>query len=158
VGFSIKSRLGSAPTLLNASRTTNFTYLVKGLQANDVKIINNVNTRSKLKDRIKKIYDLGGWLEFETMDNPKFKKNLMMVDSVMPQIASRILFAYFSSNKNSMTDLLTHLINENYFDREASFYEHKIKELLSAIALGMKPGTTWDGNVSNPAIFTTGIL
>ena len=146
MGFSIKSRLGSAPTLLNASRTTNFTYLVKGLQANDVKIINNVNTRSKLKDRIKKIYDLGGWLEFETMDNPKFKKNLMMVDSVMPQIASRILFAYFSSNKNSMTDLLTHLINENYFDREASFYEHKIKELLSAIALGMKPGTTWDGN------------
>jgi len=50
-GFSIKSDLGNAPTLLNASGATNFVYEVEGLTADDIAEINSINTRTKIIDR-----------------------------------------------------------------------------------------------------------
>lgn len=47
VGFSIKSELGGAPTLLNASRATNFVFAVRGLSPDDAARINAIEGRSK---------------------------------------------------------------------------------------------------------------
>lgn len=145
-GFSIKSELGSPPTLLNASLATNFTYIANGLQQSDIEHILNIASNKKLKDRVKAIYDAGGRLEFESMDKSKFRDNLMMIDSDMPQIVSRILLAYYKGGKSSMIDILRYIVEENFFDKPPGFYEHKIKELLWAIALGMRPATRWNGN------------
>lgn len=57
VGYSIKSSLGSPATLLNASSNTNFKYLVEGLAKNDIKRINNIDTRTKLVDRLEYMKD-----------------------------------------------------------------------------------------------------
>jgi len=63
-GFGIKSYLGGKPSLLNASRTTNFIYKVQGLTLDQMDKINSIKTRHKLTDRLERIYDLGGELVF----------------------------------------------------------------------------------------------
>ena len=57
LGFSIKSQLGNPSTLLNAGETTNFIYKIVGVNLSDTDIsqINNISSRSKIKDRITEI-------------------------------------------------------------------------------------------------------
>lgn len=57
LGFSIKSQLGGASTLLNAGKTTNFIYKIEGSNITDKEIseINVIDSRSKIKDRIEVI-------------------------------------------------------------------------------------------------------
>ena len=64
LGFSIKSQLGGASTLLNAGKTTNFIFKINNLTLtqNQISEINEIDTRSKIKDRIEKITELGGIL------------------------------------------------------------------------------------------------
>ena len=54
LGFSIKSQLGGASTLLNAGKTTNFIYEIENINLTDNKInsINSIDSRSKIKDII----------------------------------------------------------------------------------------------------------
>lgn len=54
LGFSIKSQLGGQATLLNAGKTTNFIYQISDFELTDdqVKSINEIDTKSKIKDRI----------------------------------------------------------------------------------------------------------
>nr|MCR5607736.1 HpaII family restriction endonuclease [Lachnospiraceae bacterium] len=86
VGFSIKSEIGNAPTLLNAGTTTNFIYRVKGLTSEQAKEINSIETKTKIKDRMKLIKNYGGVIEYSDMNHSGFKRNLIMIDSSMPQI------------------------------------------------------------------------
>src|SRR5699024_7238839 len=56
LSFSIKSYLGSNPTLLNASNGTVVTYeLTRKLADNQIKKINEIDGHSKVKNRIAKI-------------------------------------------------------------------------------------------------------
>ncbi len=55
VGFSIKSEVGNAPTLLNAGLTTNFIYKVTGITTEQAAEINAIDTRTKIKDKMTKI-------------------------------------------------------------------------------------------------------
>ena len=55
VGFSIKSEIGNAPTLLNAGLTTNFIYKVTGISSAQANEINAIDTRTKIKDKMSKI-------------------------------------------------------------------------------------------------------
>lgn len=65
LGFSIKSQLGSPSTLLNAGKTTNFIYQVHGqLSESEIQIINSIQTRQKVKDRINMIMEKGCFLNF----------------------------------------------------------------------------------------------
>ena len=61
VGFSIKSEVGNAPTLLNAGQTTNFIYKVTGITSEQAQQINVIDTKTKIKDRMKRIKELGGF-------------------------------------------------------------------------------------------------
>ena len=56
MGFSIKSYLGGAPTLLNASGATNFIYEVSDIADDTMKAINAIETGAKIVDRIQTIY------------------------------------------------------------------------------------------------------
>ena len=48
MGFSIKSFLGGAPTLLNASKATNLIYEISGLTDAQMNTVNAINTRKKI--------------------------------------------------------------------------------------------------------------
>jgi len=145
VGFSIKSELGNPPTLLNAGKTTNFIYEISDLDPNEVDVINAIKTKNKLIDRMAAIADKGGTLSFVEMENATFSNNLIMIDSQMPTIVAEMLMGYYDKNIADCVALANYVSQVDPLSCNAEFYRHKIKDLLCAIALGMKPATSWDG-------------
>ena len=146
VGFSIKSEVGHAPTLLNAGMTTNFIYKVTGITSEQAKEVNAIETRTKIKDRMAKIAELGGSVKYCGMNHDGFKRNLIMVDSSMPEILGNMLL-YFYSEDVKECDRLVDMLGERdplgYGD--AMMYTYKFKKFLCSCALGMKPAKPWDG-------------
>ena len=146
VGFSIKSEVGNAPTLLNAGQTTNFIYKVTGITAEQAQQINAIDTKTKIKDRMKRIKELGGSVQYVDMNHQGFKRNLIMVDSSMPQIIGNMLLYYYEEEVKDC-DKLVKIAGQRdplgYGD--SMMYEYKFKKFLCSCALGMKPAKKWDG-------------
>lgn len=146
VGVSIKSEVGHAPTLMNAGTTTNFIYRVTGITPEQANEINAIDTRTKIKDRMAKIIEYGGSVKYCGMSHDGFKRNLIMVDSSMPEIIGNMLL-YFYSEDVKECDKLVEMLGERdplgYGD--AMMYTYKFKKFLCSCALGMKPAKPWDG-------------
>lgn len=151
IGFSIKSKLGSPATLLNASGATNFTYKIIGLDKRKLKEINTIDTKSKIRDRIFAIRKAGGGFAFHNIDSKIFERNLRKIDTIMPEIMAEILLAYFSDKGTTFSELLQHLKDDEVqiltFKLTTADYEYKIKSLLNNAALGMVPASPWDGTL-----------
>ncbi|MGM1055722.1 MAG: HpaII family restriction endonuclease [Bacteroidota bacterium] len=153
LGFSIKSQLGNPSTLLNAGKTTNFIYEIEGNEQLTDKIdaINQIETRSKIKDRIAKIKEYGGRLVFCETEKGIFQNNLILIDSLLPQILSTILLEYYSNSKSRFLELVKviEVLNPQKFDLSHNhlFYSYKLKRFLSDIALGMMPSKVWTGEL-----------
>lgn len=151
LGFSIKSQLGSPSTLLNAGKTTNFVYILKNLKLSDDEInqINLISSKSKIMDRVSKIQVKGGSFEFLKIDRQIFANNLILIDSLLPQILSQIVLDFYTSNDSHLVDLVNTISRKNplNFDIQNNhkFYDYKIKRFLTDIALGMMPSLVWDG-------------
>lgn len=113
-GFSIKSYLGSSSTLLNAGKTTNFIYHIsEGLTDHTAEQINNINTRSKIKDRITALLEKGCTVNYHGMENAGFEANLIVIDSNLPQIIAQVLLSFFSGKGSSLNDLTALLTTQN---------------------------------------------
>ena len=108
IDFSIKSYIGGAPTLLNASGATVFTYLVNAPHAVDlIEDVNNIHGTSKIKDRITYLISQGINLKFSKSMDETFYFNLQMIDSRMPEIlAGLVLTSYFVKGKK-MDDVVS---------------------------------------------------
>jgi HpaII restriction endonuclease. len=151
LGFSIKSQLGSPSTLLNAGTTTNFIYEINftHLTKDEIEQINSIDTRSKIMDRIALIKNKGGVFEFVKTEKQIFSNNLVLIDSLLPQILSQIVFDFYSTEFSHLIDLVNQTANKNplEFDveNEHKFYEYKIKRFLTDVALGMMPSQVWTG-------------
>tara|TARA_R110002049_G_scaffold213973_1_gene385483 strand:+ start:1326 stop:2024 length:699 start_codon:yes stop_codon:yes gene_type:complete len=151
LGFSIKSQPGSPSTLLNAGKTTNFIYNINdaSLTKNEIEQINSIGTRSKIMDRITQIQSKGGTFEFVKTEKQIFSNNLILIDSLLPEILSQIVFDFYSSEFSHLTDLVNSTAEKNplKFDieNEHKFYEYKIKRFLTDAALGMMPSQVWTG-------------
>lgn len=153
LGFSIKSQLGGASTLLNAGKTTNFIYKIEGSNITDKNIseINAIDTRSKIKDRIEEIKKHSGNIIFTNTESSIFGDNLILIDSALPQILSEIVYLFFTSGLSKTLDLVNEitLLNPLKFNLETNhpFYSYKIKRFLTDIALGMMPSKVWTGQL-----------
>jgi len=149
LGFSIKSQLGSASTLLNASKATNFRFQVNSLLPSDIQKINNIQNPKKILNRIMKIKELGGKLTFDKVVHKVFSNNLVLIDSLLPQIMGHILLGYYTSSISKVKDLVDQLESTNpiSFDNTQKhlFYTYKIKRLLTDIAVGLMPTKVWGG-------------
>ena len=146
VVFSIKSEVGGAPTLMNAGQTTNFIYRVKGITSKQAEEINAIDTKTKIKERMKAIKDCGGTVEYAGMNHAGFKRNLMMIDTNMPQIIGNMLLYHYDGDIKECKKLVE-LVGERdpLGYGEAMMYEYKFKKFLCSCALGMKPAKVWDG-------------
>lgn len=159
-GFSIKSEIGSAPTLVNASLLTNFHYrLTKPLTKEQVEFVNNMKVKQGSKQvtdvmgRLSKIKEFGAELQFCGIQPNKnnenvFLENLILVDSCMPQILAWLLYTSFSTGERKL-DKLTEMITEANpmgfpMTVNTKHYEAKVKRLLLDFALGMLPGQPWE--------------
>lgn len=147
LGFSIKSQLGRPSTLLNASRATNFIYNLNGNLD-----IENVNLFNEKKNFIEKFTILKNnkiELEFIETENSIFRNNLVLIDSLLPDIIANVLIYSSQTNNTTLSYLVDRLIEVNPIKYDLSqkhnFYEYKLKHLLTDIALGLMPSKVWKG-------------
>ena len=146
-GFSIKSDLGSAPTLFNASQATNFKFEVFGVSYEQMQEINSINTKHKVIDRMKRIPEIK-FIEIVNSSRYKdtFAKNLLFVDTQMSIILAEMLKLFYVKNISDCALLAIELEEQDIFGFAVeNFYRHKIKKFLCAVALGFKPTDKWDG-------------
>lgn len=152
LGFSIKSQLGRPSTLLNASGSTNFSYkLSKKLTTDQINHINSIETASKIKDRLSKISEFDSSISFDKVDNFIFDSNLKLIDSLLPNILSNIIFLFYTSLNNTLLSLLSEIEIQNPLKFNTTnnhpFYSYKIKRFLTDVALGMMPAKVWTGEL-----------
>lgn len=152
IGSLIKSELGSYQTLLNAGKTTNFIYKIVQNHPDLIREVNGVYKVSSFKNhtdvrgRICKIIEENRTLEYRKMNNQIFEDNLVLIDSNMDKIIAETLLYFYKdgiSNCNEMVEKLEQENPMNYGNVNA--YRYKFKKFLTAVALGMKPATVWDG-------------
>ena len=153
-GFGIKSYLGSRPTLLNASTNTNFIYEVIGLDHKFMDEVNSINSRSKIRDRIDFITELGGKIRFFRAEKDIMNYNLEMVDSSMPTIIGYLLLKYYQLRISSLKLLIEKASSDSDFmdsvnctDRQ--MLDHRLRKLLIDYSCGFFPGKKWNGRYTS---------
>lgn len=144
IGFSIKSYIGGSPTLLNSSGATVFSFATStAITETFAKEVNSIKTSMKIKDRIQLMFNNNIKLRYKHLSSKVFNRNLLMIDSRMPEILAHLcLSSYFVKGKK-MSDVVEYYCNLHGEDHE--LIEHKVKDLLVASALGMEPNTKWNG-------------
>ena len=149
LGFSIKSQLGSASTLLNAGETTNIRYRIKGGDMTDDEI-EQINHIDNHLPRMQALLERGYTLEYDAIENKIFKNNLLFLDTCMPEfIALCLVCDSMPASTSTIKEAVSCVAKENPFGFEGkdvlAFYEHKMKVLLLDAALGMTPAKEWKG-------------
>ena len=150
IGLSIKSFLGSKPTLLNASGSnTNFIYELPNFNDQLLNKINDINSKSKIIDRVQSIYKNGSNLIFKKLETDNSEYNLKLIDSNMPYILSEMLIESYRNRVKKLSQNLANVFRNNKSLKSSTddlnSYNVKIKRLLISIALGMFTGQKWDG-------------
>lgn len=146
-GFSIKSEIGDAPTLINASKATNFIYKIKGVNPSIVNQINEIKSKTKIIDRINRILSVGGTLSYYKMNNDVFRDNLVFIDSLMPNVLGEALKIFYMNKVSECNDVIKILADKNpmKYPRPDVLYTYKFKKFLCSAALGMMPSKSWSG-------------
>jgi hypothetical protein len=102
-----------------------------------------------LKGRVKSILELNDKLDFVKTQRPIFGNNLVLIDSLLPEILSSLVLYFYSSNLSNTEDLVKLIEKENPLNFDITnkhlFYSYKIKRFLTDIALGMMPSKVWSG-------------
>lgn len=145
VGFSIKSRLGQASTLLNASRATNVIYEIKKQNG---RALGSRGEGQTLRAFLSEAIIDGFSFEYAGMESETFLENLRMIDSQFPKVISHILLNFYSGIGSNLLPLALHeLIMDNPLDlsKPKIWYTYKIKNFLVNVALGMVPASLWEG-------------
>lgn len=146
-GFSIKSRLGSNPTLFNCSQTSGFSYQIHGCDIYGMHHLNALNSFKAIISAIRENYSL----QFVSCRNSVFEQNICIVDSRMDEILHHALLLFYgyygktiSSDMHSVCKALAEL-NPIKCKNPSVFYEAKIKDLLFASFAGLTASTPWSG-------------
>lgn len=147
VGFSIKSQLGGASTLLNASKRTNFVFQIKNFNG-DIDAINRISGSKKIRDRLSAIIESGASLEFSHIDSSVFTRNLRLTDTILPNILGSMLIDYYLGLETTVSNLTASCGNKRLYDMGEAEVAYKMKSFLRAIALGMVPSKEWDTYLS----------
>lgn len=152
VGFSVKSDIGNPPTLLNAGKNTRFVYEITGIDDDDMKSINLIDktvSKEYMVERMNRLFEISSEVTYCGMKSETFEDNLIMIDSRLPELYGNMILYHFRFISEKIYDCgklceILELINPlNY--RKKGIYRYKFKKLLCAAALGMTPGTVWDG-------------
>ncbi len=152
--FSIKSFLGSDPTLFNANKTTNITYKIADSSNNPISEdhlneVNNIKTGHKYIKRIAKLSELGYKVDFDSFDDTTFKLNLQVIDSDLPEIIAHIVKDKYVSKVTKITEVIDKIKTDNPKNYDLTeghkFYEYRLVNFLVEAALGMTSKAVWSG-------------
>lgn len=112
--------------------------------------INSIDSKKgKIKAKIEELYNNGFSLEYEETEKDIFNNNLILIDSLLPNILSKIVELFYTSRYSRIVDIVKEIELKNplNFDMKHNhkYYEYKIKKFLTEIAVGMMPGSVWQG-------------
>ena len=145
IGFSIKSQLGSASTLLNASGATNLIFRIHqnpGISYSNLPQLQH----GKHKSNLSALSESGFYLEFDSFSSDQFARNLKLLDSNMHIYLSKILLTYYSTDLSTLKDVTEYAFPQNIPENYQPIF--KIKEFVGNIAMGMRPSKFWDGDTT----------
>ena len=144
-GFSIKSYLGANPTLINPSNSTKFRYEIKN--CNDTIMNNANNIKGDYIGRINYLENSGCNLAFVNTNDEQFNRNLCMIDGRLIDILQGMLIRSFTGKCKSIKEMVEWYESTDPLKINIpGYYKYKMKQILSACALGMKPSTPWTGD------------
>ncbi len=145
LGFSVKSELGAAPTLLNASGATNAIYKLNGFDDAKMNMVNTIETPTKNIDRAKAILENATSIQFVKYQSNTFYENLLLVDCGLPQIVSDALKLHYFYGCNTTLEMLEKIKDlPSYKSFREDLCTIKYKRFLRACALGMIPSEPWN--------------
>lgn len=146
-GFSIKSHIGSSPTLFNCSQSSGFVYKIVGCDADGMHRLNYKDGFLEIISAIREEYAL----EYVGCRNEIFEQNIRIVDSRMDEILQNAILmqvGYLDGGESSsipdMSEVLAKL-NPIGVKNPKIFYEAKLKTFLFASFAGMTASTEWNG-------------
>jgi hypothetical protein len=152
--FSIKSFLGSDPTLFNANKTTNIRYKITDSLNNPVTEehlteVNEITKGHKYIKRIARLKELGYDVSFDSFEDDTFRLNLQVIDSDLPQIIAHVVLNKYVSKVTKITEVIDKLSIDNPMNYNLSqghrFYDYRIVNFLVEAALGMTSKAVWSG-------------
>lgn len=146
-GFSIKSHIGSSPTLFNSSQTSGFVYRVVGCDEFGMHFLNAKDSLIDIVSGIRENYSL----EYVGCRNEIFEQNINMVDSRMDEIlqyAMLLRIGYLPNNSSAkIVSTCSVLAEKNPLGvrNPQAFYTSKLKSFLFASFAGMTASEEWSG-------------
>lgn len=151
LGFSVKSELGGAPTLFNASLATRFRFeLVGGTMDDDtMDEINAIDAKGKIIKRMQAIKDKGVGIQYAGLTHRIFEENLVTIDTKLPEILGWMIQDSYCRGDLNIIHALQRIRQQNpfkyYLDEGHDPYGYKVRSFLVAVALGMLPTKVWTG-------------
>ncbi len=153
--FSIKSLVGSNPTLLNSNKTTNIIYEIKNasgtsLPSSLINEVNSINPKTKKYiARLNFLKENGYSLSYKKYEDETFQLNMQLIDSNLPEILAFAIKEKFSHQISKMPDVISNLKKKNpmqYNQQQGhNFYDYRIVNFLVEAALGMTSKSVWTG-------------
>lgn len=135
--FSIKSFLGDNPTLINASKQTNFEFKV-------TKEIDDNFLDAKVSEKIKTL-GLNG-LKFSKIDSQNYNDNIQMIDTQLPEMLGYALIEFYGNVGGSYNKICDKIISQNPLNlSNPEIYRHKFIDFLFYSCVGMFPSKPWNG-------------
>jgi hypothetical protein len=155
-GYTIKSFLGSPPTLFNSAKTTNFFFKTRSvLRDSELARLNSISSvRAMFRDLV-----TTAELEFlPDLLDPTFRQNLELLDSNMPLLLAHVLLGYYSmsvGNVRSLERIVDAVADANPlgYKRPDVAYRLKVMDFLESVALGMVPSRHYEGVWETPGGF-----
>lgn len=151
MGFSVKSKFGSAPTLFNAGSSSQFLYKLHGCTDAMMKEFNEITGNDGRGWSLCKEYlsSHNITMEFSRTQNPIFNDNLFLVRESMSKIlAWCVKDRLIDSQSNyEVLETVQRMITANPINvpNPEFYYEKAIKDFLIAGFTGMTAANEWDG-------------
>jgi type II restriction enzyme len=147
-GFSIKSQLGQASTLLNSSGSTNLIYEIVPNSTLTQKALPDISdSPSSHPKNIRRIYEAGYVLKFHAYQSEVFYENLTYIDSQMPQnLAEVLLQSYLRDDLKDFSRVSELAFPPALKSSQQPLF--KLQEFLGAVSMGLRPNAPWKGNSS----------
>ncbi len=155
-GVVVRSRLTQMNPLLDGGRTANLKFQQQGIKfaSPTVSKVNALESAYTVADRMLLIERLGGILKYHDVHDKVFRSNLHMIDLHFPRVLAemlRIMHLDGIVKINELVDIIKEinplkvkdeLIHKHYY------YEHKMKQFLLTLFLGMRPAKVYTGQDS----------
>ena len=156
-GFCIRCRLSPMNPLLDGGRTANLKLEQSGVKF-AVPTVNKVNalpeSPNEVMERMLMIERLGGVLKYNDVADKVFRCNLLMIDLHFPRMLSEMVRLMHLDGITRINELVEHIkeinplkIKDELINKHG-YYEHKMKQFLLALALGMRPAKIYNGTDS----------